>query len=113
MLAMKKEILLRSLFCQGKLLTTHLAELSSKKSPTAQNIHCHWYDDGRTNHPQHKLLERSCHMNSKQEYFAAANSEPRVTIDGMTTGREFSVREYTYGVLVPDSNHPLLMRQCV
>lgn len=46
-------------------------------------------------------------MNSKQEYFAAANSDPRVTINGMTTGREFSVREYTYGVLVPDSNHPL------
>lgn len=46
-------------------------------------------------------------MNSKQEYFAAANSEPRVTITGMTTGREFSVREYTFGVLVPDSNHPL------
>jgi DNA repair photolyase len=46
-------------------------------------------------------------MNSKQEYFLAANSEPRVTITGMTTGREFSVREYTHGVLVPDNNHPL------
>ena len=46
-------------------------------------------------------------MNSKQEYFTAANSEPRVNITGMTTGREFSVREYTFGVLVPDSNHPL------
>jgi DNA repair photolyase len=25
----------------------------------------------------------------------------------MTTGREFSLREYAYGALVPDSNHPL------
>ncbi|MCK6462756.1 MAG: hypothetical protein L6Q29_02980 [Candidatus Pacebacteria bacterium] len=46
-------------------------------------------------------------MEFKKEYFAVANSEPRVTINGMTTGREFSVREYTFGVLVPDSNHPL------
>ncbi len=46
-------------------------------------------------------------MKSKKEYFTMANSEPRVTINGMTTGREFSVREYTFGVLVPDSNHPL------
>lgn len=46
-------------------------------------------------------------MESKKEYFTIANSEPRVTINGMTTGREFSVREYTFGVLVPDSNHPL------
>lgn len=46
-------------------------------------------------------------MESKKEYFTVANSEPRVTINGMTTGREFSVREYTFGVLVPDSNHPL------
>jgi DNA repair photolyase len=46
-------------------------------------------------------------MESKKEYFTVANSEPHVTINGMTTGREFSVREYTFGVLVPDSNHPL------
>ncbi|MEK7647485.1 MAG: hypothetical protein AAB384_00430 [Patescibacteria group bacterium] len=26
---------------------------------------------------------------------------------GMTTGREFALREYSYGVLVPDKNHPL------
>lgn len=46
-------------------------------------------------------------MKSKQEYFMAVNSEPRTQIRGITTGREFSVREYTYGVLVPDSTHPL------
>lgn len=46
-------------------------------------------------------------MNSKQEYFAAANSEPLIQIKGMTTGQEFSLREYTYGALVPDNNHPL------
>lgn len=46
-------------------------------------------------------------MNSKQEYFAAVNSEPLVQISGMTTGQEFSLREYTYGALVPDKNHPL------
>lgn len=46
-------------------------------------------------------------MNSKTEYFAAVNSEPLVQIRGMTTGQEFSLREYTYGALVPDNNHPL------
>lgn len=46
-------------------------------------------------------------MESKQEYFAAINSEPLVQIMGMTTGQEFSLREYTYGALVPDNNHPL------
>lgn len=46
-------------------------------------------------------------MKSKQEYLAAANSEPLVKIKGMTTGQEFSLREYMYGVLVPDRNHPL------
>lgn len=46
-------------------------------------------------------------MESKQEYFAAVNSEPLVQIRGMTTGQEFSLREYTYGSLVPDKNHPL------
>lgn len=46
-------------------------------------------------------------MKTKQEYFAAANSEPRVQMKGMTTGREFLVRKHTYGVLVPDSDHPL------
>jgi DNA repair photolyase len=37
----------------------------------------------------------------------AVNSEPLVQLRGMTTGQEFSLREYTYGALVPDSNHPL------
>lgn len=46
-------------------------------------------------------------MNSKTEYFTAVNSEPLVKLKGMTTGQEFSLREYTYGALVPDSNHPL------
>jgi DNA repair photolyase len=46
-------------------------------------------------------------MNSQQEYFAAVNSEPLVQIKGKTTGRELSLREYTYGALVPDHNHPL------
>lgn len=46
-------------------------------------------------------------MNSKPQYFAAVNSEPFVKLQGMTTGREFSLREYTYGALVPDNNHPL------
>src|SRR3989344_4611088 len=46
-------------------------------------------------------------MESKQEYFAATNFEPLVQIKGMTTGREFSLREYTYGALVPDGSHPL------
>ena len=41
-------------------------------------------------------------MKSKQEYFVAANSEPLIQIKGMTTGQDFSLREYTYGVLVPD-----------
>jgi DNA repair photolyase len=46
-------------------------------------------------------------MKTKWDYFAAINSEPLVQIKGMTTGQEFSLREYTYGVLVPDNNHPL------
>ncbi|HAT68570.1 MAG: hypothetical protein A2481_02505 [Candidatus Yonathbacteria bacterium RIFOXYC2_FULL_47_9] len=46
-------------------------------------------------------------MKSKRDYFTAANSEPIVQIKGMTTGQEFSLREYTYGVLVPDCKHPL------
>ncbi len=46
-------------------------------------------------------------MESKQEYFTAINSEPLVQIRGMTTGQEFALREYTYGALVPDNNHPL------
>jgi len=46
-------------------------------------------------------------MKSKQEYFVAVNSEPLVQLRGMTTGQEFSLRKYTYGALVPDSNHPL------
>lgn len=46
-------------------------------------------------------------MDTKQEYFSAANSEPLIRFRGMTTGRIFSLREYTYGTLVPDSNHPL------
>ncbi len=46
-------------------------------------------------------------MNSKQEFFAAANSEPLVQLKGATTGQEFSLREFTYGALVPDNTHPL------
>lgn len=46
-------------------------------------------------------------MESMKEYFEAVNSEPLVQIRGMTTGQEFALREYTYGTLVPDSNHPL------
>lgn len=46
-------------------------------------------------------------MKSKQEYFAAVNSEPLVQIRGMTTGHDFALREFTYGALVPDNNHPL------
>lgn len=46
-------------------------------------------------------------MQSKQDYFLAANTEPLVEIRGVTTGKGFSLREYTYGALVPDSNHPL------
>ena len=46
-------------------------------------------------------------MSSKQEYFVAVNSEPLVTIKGRTTGQEFALREYTYGALVPDNQHPL------
>ncbi len=46
-------------------------------------------------------------MKSKQEYFVAVNSEPLIQLKGMTTGQEFSLREYTYGALVPDNNHPL------
>ena len=46
-------------------------------------------------------------MESKQEYFEAVNSEPLVQIRGMTTGQKFSLREYTYGALMPDNNHPL------
>ena len=46
-------------------------------------------------------------MKTIHEYFAAVNSEPLVQLRGMTTGQEFSLREYTYGALVPDSNHPL------
>jgi DNA repair photolyase len=46
-------------------------------------------------------------MKSKQDYFTAVNSEPLIKLKGMTTGQEFSLRKYTYGVLVPDSNHPL------
>lgn len=46
-------------------------------------------------------------MESKKEYFSAVNSEPLVHVKGMTTGQEFSLREYTYGALVPDNSHPL------
>lgn len=46
-------------------------------------------------------------MESKQQYFEAANTEPFVQIKGKTTGQEFSVRQFTYGALVPDQNHPL------
>jgi len=38
---------------------------------------------------------------------AAANTEPKVHVIGQRTGREFTTTEFTYGVLVPDNNHPL------
>jgi len=42
-----------------------------------------------------------------EEYIKAANTENMVQIHGKVTNRDFSVREFTYGVLVPDCNHPL------
>jgi DNA repair photolyase len=46
-------------------------------------------------------------MASKNWYFKAANTEPFIRIKGKTTGREFFLRQFTYGVLVPNPNHPL------
>jgi DNA repair photolyase len=46
-------------------------------------------------------------MESKDWYFEAANTEPFIRIKGKTTGREFFLHQFTYGVLVPNSNHPL------
>ena len=46
-------------------------------------------------------------MNDIARYFEWANTETFKTIKGTTTGREYHVREFTYGVLVPDYNHPL------
>jgi DNA repair photolyase len=43
----------------------------------------------------------------KDDYFRLVNSELTETIRGMTTGRPITLRKHVYGVLVPDSNHPL------
>ncbi len=40
-------------------------------------------------------------------YFEQANTERFQTITGMRTGREYRVREFIYGTLVPDHGHPL------
>jgi DNA repair photolyase len=39
--------------------------------------------------------------------FHQANTESFVEVNGVTSGRKFSVRKHTYGVLVPDKEHPL------
>ncbi len=39
--------------------------------------------------------------------FDLANAEPFTITKGLASGREFAIREYTYGVLVADSNSPL------
>lgn len=44
---------------------------------------------------------------TKDEYVLLANTEPLIRLHGDLTGKDFSVREFTYGVLVPDYNHPL------
>ncbi|KKU50203.1 MAG: hypothetical protein A3F53_00475 [Candidatus Zambryskibacteria bacterium RIFCSPHIGHO2_12_FULL_48_10] len=44
---------------------------------------------------------------TKNEYVRLANTEPLVQLHGNISGKDFVVREYTYGVLVPDYNHPL------
>lgn len=43
----------------------------------------------------------------KTAYINAANTETFTEIRGEATGRRYSVRNNTYGVLVPDVNHPL------
>lgn len=46
-------------------------------------------------------------INNISQYFNLANTQVLIPIVGKTTGRKFNVREYVYGVLVPDHNHPL------
>ena len=46
-------------------------------------------------------------MISPEVAFAFANTEDFVRITGPTTGKEFNIRRFTYGVLVPDENSPL------
>jgi len=46
-------------------------------------------------------------MKDLTDFISAANTEPLQEIVGKTTGNIFQVRHYTYGVLVPDENHPL------
>ncbi len=45
-------------------------------------------------------------MDSRQA-FDLANAEPFTAIRGLTSGKEFSIRQHTYGVLVANSNSPL------
>lgn len=42
-----------------------------------------------------------------EDYIRLANTERFVPIIGLTTGRMLQVREFAYGVLVPDHDHPL------
>lgn len=42
-----------------------------------------------------------------EEKVLLANEEPMTTIIGKRSGQEYKVRNFTYGVLVPDSSHPL------
>lgn len=43
----------------------------------------------------------------RKRYIELVNSEPFVSISGHTTGKKMAIREFTYGALVPDRNHPL------
>lgn len=44
---------------------------------------------------------------NKTEYVEAANTELVTQVTGKNSQKSFSVREFTYGVLVPDEDHPL------
>lgn len=46
-------------------------------------------------------------MNTKESYFQWANMELFSEITGKITGKSYRMRDYTYGVLVPDVDHPL------
>lgn len=43
----------------------------------------------------------------KMNWIALANQEPFTTVLGPVSGKEYQMREFTYGVLVPDKTHPL------
>ncbi len=46
-------------------------------------------------------------MYENQRYFNWANTEEFASVKGVRTNRDYFVRKFTYGVLVPDKNHPL------